>query len=164
MVNKSYICSNQDFLHRSVLLTRKLLNQGFIETWLRSTCTLTKCFGCYHHLTLLYRVSVITMANDICTPCYCCHEYIVFLDTTSWRVPHAEQEMFTGAPGVASGFYRGSRCPVICVSLFHVIVLSFGFWVLIVHVWLRGIYMFYLLFMFADTSYMKIIIYISLFT
>jgi len=25
------------------------------------------------------------------------------------------------------GFYRGSCCPVTCVSLFHVIVLSFGF-------------------------------------
>jgi len=35
-----------------------------------------------------------------------------------------------------SGFHRGSCCPVICVSLFHVVVLSFEFWVLIV--WLRG--------------------------
>jgi len=26
-----------------------------------------------------------------------------------------------------SGFHRGFRCPVICVSLFHVIVLSFYF-------------------------------------
>jgi len=48
----------QDFLHWSVLLTRKLLSQGFIETRLMSTHK--KFF--YHHLTLPYRVSVTTMA------------------------------------------------------------------------------------------------------
>jgi len=44
----------------------------------------------------------------------------------------------SGAPDVTSGFHRGSCCPVICVSLFHVIVcLFFVFWVLIVpFVWL----------------------------
>jgi len=31
------------------------------------------------------------------------------------------------APGFISDFHRGSYCPVICVSLFHVIVLFFGF-------------------------------------
>jgi len=31
------------------------------------------------------------------------------------------------ASDFTSGFYRGSYCPVICVFLFHVIVLSFGF-------------------------------------
>jgi len=39
-------------------------------------------FGRYHHLTLPYRVSVTVMANDICRPWYCCHEYVSFLDTT----------------------------------------------------------------------------------
>jgi len=33
----------------------------------------------------------------------------------------------SGAPDFTSGFHRGSCCPVIYVSLFHVIVLSFGF-------------------------------------
>jgi len=28
----------------------------------------------------------------------------------------------SGAPDFTSGFHRGSSCPVICVSLFHVIV------------------------------------------
>jgi len=47
------------------------------------------------------------------------------------------------APNFTSGFHRGSCCHVICVSLFHVIVLAFGFWVLIVpFVWLLGIYIF----------------------
>jgi len=35
----------------------------------------------------------------------------------------------SGAPDFTSGFHRGSCCPVVCVSLFHVIVLSFEFWV-----------------------------------
>jgi len=52
----------------------------------------------------------------------------------------------SGAPDFTSGFHRGSCCPVICVSLFHVIVLSFVFWVFIVpFVWLLGIYICYFL-------------------
>jgi len=31
----------------------------------------------------------------------------------------------SGAPEFTSGFHRGSCCPVICVSLFHVIVIKF---------------------------------------
>jgi len=43
----------------------------------------------------------------------------------------------SGALDFTFGFHRGSCCPVICVSLFHVIFLSFVFWVLIVpFVWL----------------------------
>jgi len=33
----------------------------------------------------------------------------------------------SGAPDFTSGFYGGSCCPVVCVSLFRVIVLYFGF-------------------------------------
>jgi len=33
----------------------------------------------------------------------------------------------SGAPDFTSGFHRGSCCPVIFVSLFHGIVLSFVF-------------------------------------
>jgi len=33
----------------------------------------------------------------------------------------------SGVPDFTSGFHRGSCCPVIYVSLFHAIVLSFGF-------------------------------------
>jgi len=29
-----------------------------------------------HHLTLPCRVSVTTMADDICGPWYCCHDYV----------------------------------------------------------------------------------------
>jgi len=54
-------------------------------------------------------------------------------------VPHAEQEMPT-LPKHLILAHKGSCCPVICVSLFHVIVLSFGFLILIVpFIGLRGI-------------------------
>jgi len=33
----------------------------------------------------------------------------------------------SAAPDFTFGFHRGSCCPVTCVSLFHVIALSFGF-------------------------------------
>jgi len=33
----------------------------------------------------------------------------------------------SGAPDFTSGFHGDSCCPVVCVSLLHVIVLSFGF-------------------------------------
>jgi len=38
----------------------------------------------------------------------------------------------SGEPDFTSGFHRGPCCSVICVSLFHVIFLSFGFGFLIV--------------------------------
>jgi len=82
LIQYSRTCNSyQDFLQRSVLLTRK--HHGFIETRLRSTLNYYFFFGGrYYHLTLPYRFSVTTMANDICRPWYCCHEYVSFLDTT----------------------------------------------------------------------------------
>jgi len=81
LIRYSKTCNTfQDFIHRSVLLTRKILSQSFIETRVGSTPK--KCFSRYHHLTLPLSVSVTTMANDICRPYYCCHEYVSFLDTT----------------------------------------------------------------------------------
>jgi len=76
--------SYQDVLHGSVLLTRKFLNQGFIETRLRSTL------------------------KKLCGAAGNTYPSII--------------------PNFISGVYSGSHCPVICVSLFHVIILSFEFW------------------------------------
>jgi len=42
--------------------------------------------------------NIVYEPNDTLWPCYCCQEYVSFIDTTqgtSWRVPHAEQEMLT---------------------------------------------------------------------
>jgi len=90
-----------------------------------------------------YCVSVTTMANDICRPWYCSHEYVSFLvmidigNIMTDAACGAGNAYPSSAPDFTSGFHRGSCCPVICVSFFHVIVLSFGFWVLIVpFVWL----------------------------
>jgi len=47
----------------------------------------------------------------------------------------------SGAPDFISSFHKGSCCPVICVSLLHVIVLSFEFWLLLV--WLRTKFIFF---------------------
>jgi len=81
LIRYSKTCNTyQDFLHRDVLLTRKLLSQGFIETTLRST--LKKFFGRYHHFIPPYRVAVTTVGNDICRQWYCCHKYVSCLDTT----------------------------------------------------------------------------------
>jgi len=67
LIRYSIACNSyQDFLHQSVLLTTKLLIQGFIETRLRST--LKTCFWSLPSF-------------DICMLRYC-HEYFSFLDTT----------------------------------------------------------------------------------
>jgi len=120
----SYVISYRDFLHRSVLLTGRLLNQGFIETRLKSI--LKKFFGRCHHLTLPCRVSVATVASGICGPWYCCREY-VFIPwcgvggIVAGAACGAGGAYPSGAPDFTSGFHRGSCCPAICVSLFHVI-------------------------------------------
>jgi len=58
------------------------------------------------------------------------------------------------APDFTSGVQRGSCYPVICVSWFHVIVLSFGFIVLIVLFdGLLGIYIFYFLRIYCYTTW-----------
>jgi len=80
-------------------------------------------------LTLPYRVSVTTIANDICRSWYCC--FIPWYDIggiMTGAACGAGNAYPSGAPDFTSGFHRCSCCPVICVSLFHVIVLSFGFW------------------------------------
>jgi len=79
-------------------------------------------------LTLPYRVSVTTMANDIYRPWYC--RFIPGYDIgdiVTGAACGAGNASPSGAPDFTSGFHRGSCCPVICVSLFPVIVLSFEF-------------------------------------
>jgi len=49
----------------------------------------------------------------------------------------AEKTRPSRAPDFTSGFHRNSCCPVTCVFLFHVMVLSFGFCLFLVL--LRGI-------------------------
>jgi hypothetical protein len=55
--------SYKDFLDRGWLLTRKLLNQGFLLVKLNSS--LRKFYGRHHDLVDRYRISVSQMTTDI---------------------------------------------------------------------------------------------------
>ena len=52
-----------DFLDRALLLTRKLLNQGFLMVKLKSA--LRKFYGRHHELVDRYEVAVSKMASDL---------------------------------------------------------------------------------------------------
>ena len=61
-----------DFLERALLLTRKLLNQGFLMVKLKSS--LRKFYGRHHELVDRYEVAVSKMASDL----YLCRKFILF--------------------------------------------------------------------------------------
>ena len=66
--------SYQDFLDRGLLLTRKLLNQGFLLVKLKSS--LRKFYGHHHDLLDRYGISVSPMICSIVV-------------NTSWLFPHS---------------------------------------------------------------------------
>jgi hypothetical protein len=64
MIRYSRACgSYQDFLDRGLLLTRKLLNQGFHLVKLKSS--LRKFYGRHHDLVDRYGMSVSQMTTDM---------------------------------------------------------------------------------------------------
>ena len=64
MIRYSRACgSYQDFLDRGLLLTRKLLNQGYRLAKLKSS--LQKCYGRHHDLVDHYGLSVSQMTTDM---------------------------------------------------------------------------------------------------
>jgi hypothetical protein len=64
MIRYSKVCgSYQDFLDRGLLLTRKLLNQGFLLVKLKSS--LRKYYGRHHDLVDRYGISVSQMTTDM---------------------------------------------------------------------------------------------------
>ena len=64
LIRYSRACSNyHDFLRRTIILTNRLLVQGFIESKLK--CSLRKFFGRHHDLTLPYNVSVSSMIRNV---------------------------------------------------------------------------------------------------
>jgi len=149
LIRYSRTCNSyHDFQHRSILLTRKLLNQGFIETRLRSTL---KTFFFFFWSLPSFDTPLKLFASQwppwLMTSVG--HD-IVVISTFHSLIRHrghhngcrvrSRKCLPSGAADFTSGFHRSSCCPVICASLFHVIVLSFWFWVLIApFVWLRGI-------------------------
>jgi hypothetical protein len=64
LIRYSKACgSYQDVLDRGLLLTRKLLNQGFLLVKLKSS--LQKFYGRHHDLVDLYGISVSQMTTDM---------------------------------------------------------------------------------------------------
>ena len=64
LIRYSRACSSyQDFLDRGLLLTMKLLSQGFLLVKLKSS--LRKCYGRHHDLVDRYGISVSQMTTDI---------------------------------------------------------------------------------------------------
>jgi hypothetical protein len=64
MIRYSRACgSYQTFLDRELLLTRKLLNQGFLLVKLKSS--LRKLYGHHHDLVDRYKISVSQMTTDM---------------------------------------------------------------------------------------------------
>ena len=64
VIRYSRTCASyQDFLDRGLLLTRKLLNQGFLLVKLKSS--LRKFYGHHHDLVDCYGISVSQMITDI---------------------------------------------------------------------------------------------------
>jgi len=62
-ITERVIRSYQDFLDRGLLLTKKLLNQGFLFAKLKSS--LRKCYGPHHDLVDRYGIYVSRMTTDM---------------------------------------------------------------------------------------------------
>ena len=126
MIRYSRACgSYQDFLDRGLLLTMKLLNQGFLLVKLKSS--LRKIYGRHHDLVDRYGISV---TNDhgyvplvVSTSRFFPHSRFItgFVTRLTRRVPLVEQELINlpehlSSPPVFSGV-RVTRSLVVPVSI-----------------------------------------------
>jgi hypothetical protein len=93
LIRYSRACiSFQDFLDRGLLLTRKLLNQGFLLVKLKSL--LRKFYGRHHDLVDHYGISVSQITMDMFHLSYILpfsHSWLVteFVTRLTWLVPWA---------------------------------------------------------------------------
>ena len=131
LIRYSRACgSYQDFLDRVLLLTRKLLNQGFLLVRLKSS--LGKFYGRHHDLVDRYGISVSQMTTDMF------HFPVLSSFMTSHRICNQINTMgvTSGAPEFTSGFQWGlcysifSFICMFCRSLFVLCIISFGHCVL----------------------------------
>jgi hypothetical protein len=134
-----------------LLLTRKLLNQGFLLVKLKSS--LQKCYGRHHDLVDRYGISVSQMTTDMFHLSYTSqlfpHSRLItgFVTRLTRRVPLVEQELLIlpehlSSPPVFSGVRVTrslvlyvcfvDRCLSFCTFSFgHCVVCSssiYGFW------------------------------------
>jgi hypothetical protein len=90
--------SYQDFLDRGLLLTRKLLNQGFSLVKLKSS--LRKFYGRHHDLVDHYGISLSQMTTDmfhlsVLSSFMTFHRVCITTTRLTRRVPLVEQELLT---------------------------------------------------------------------
>ena len=111
------MCSTKIEIDRVLLLTRKLLNQGFLLVKLKSS--LRKIYGCHHDLVGRYGISVSPLVVN--TSRSFPHSRLItgFVTRITRRVPLVKQELFTlpehpSSPPVFSGV-RVTRSLVLCV-------------------------------------------------
>jgi hypothetical protein len=93
LIRYSRVCgSYQDFLDRGLLLTRKLLNQGFLLVKLKTS--LRKFYGRHHELVNRYGISVSLVVNTSRSfpPSWLITGFVTRLTR---RVSLLEQELFT---------------------------------------------------------------------
>jgi hypothetical protein len=146
LIRYSRVCgSYQDFLDRGLLLTRKLLNQGFLLVKLKTS--LRKFYGRHHELVNRYGISVSLVVNTSRSfpPSWLITGFVTRLTR---RVSLLEQELFTlpellSSPPLVFSGVRLTPSLVLCVcfvdrylyfctsSLGHCVVCSssiYGFW------------------------------------
>ena len=121
LIRYSRACvSYLDFLDKGLLLTNKLLNQGFLTKRLKSS--LGKFYGRHHDFIDWYEVTVSQMTKDL----FLCRNYIpspprlwLFLDFTFGSPGGAEHAYPSGAPDVTpfSGV-QVTQSLVFCVICF----------------------------------------------
>jgi hypothetical protein len=115
----------QDFLDRGLLLTRKLLNQGFLLAKLKSS--LRMFYGRRHDLVDLYGISVSQMTTEIVplvvnTSRSFPHSWLIarFVTRLTRRVPLVEQELLTLPEHLRSPpVFSGVRSLVLCVCFVY---------------------------------------------
>jgi len=109
--------SYQDFMDRGLLLTRKLLRQGFLAIILKSS--LRKFYGRHHELVDRYEVSVSQMTQDLFSLSWCFLVYLtsfvtfywtftIALSSTTGATSGAGTAYPSGTPEFTPGFWWGS--------------------------------------------------------
>ena len=101
--NKYTIC-NQDFLDRGLLLTRKLLNQGFLFVRLKSS--LGKFDGSHDDLVNCYRTSVSQMTTNMF---YLCNHNPVLSSFMTYHRVSNKSNMMCGNSGAGTAYPSGAH-------------------------------------------------------